>query len=130
MIKTLVAVLGVVILVLMGFVVWGVVRQAEKLDAKIQDQPGEAASKAALQAQALKQREKVPALVGFQEGDLDIPYGCRVEAAEPLGEHYALLRIDGSLAKGCKQVLVVDLKTLESRVRLNLPRKAGKAESD
>ena len=133
MIKALVAVLGLVIVVLLGFVIWGVIRQATLLQADPQDAavavtPSPSSSPTPLPPSALaRSPEKTPALEGVVEAELDLPFGCRIEAAEPFGDRYLALRVEGSLAKGCKQILVIDLQTGAPRVRLTLPRKARPA---
>lgn len=93
-IKALVLGLGAVIVVMIGLVIWGLMRQGESL------------------------RERQGA--GFEELSLAVPPGCRLAAAEPGGEGLLVLRLDGPLERGCQQAVLVDrsLGRVAGRVKL------------
>lgn len=95
-IKALVAGLGIVIVVMIGLVIWGLMRQGERL------------------------RERA----GFQELALPVPAGCSLAAAEPGDGDLLILRLAGPLERGCQQAILVDRGdgTVAGRVRLQAER--------
>lgn len=91
-IKALVAVLGLVIVAMIGLVIWGLLRQGESL-------------------------RKGPA---FEELSLAVPAGCSLAAVEPGGGELLILRLDGPLEHGCQQAVLVDRASgrVTGRIRL------------
>jgi hypothetical protein len=91
-IKALVAVLGLVILAMIGLVIWGLLRQGESL------------------------RQKT----SFEELALAVPAGCSLAAVEPGGGELMILRLEGPLERGCQQAVLVDRAAgqVTGRIRL------------
>lgn len=89
--KALVIGLGLVILALFGGVVYGLLRQAERL-------------------------ERVPAM---SETAVAVPRGCELAEAVPDGA-LLILRLSGPVERGCQQAVIVDpaAGTVVGRVRL------------
>ncbi len=79
-IKAVVFFLGALIVVMIGLVIWGLLRQGERL------------------------REPV----AFEELSLAVPAGCRLAAVEPGEGDLLILRLDGPLERGCQQAVLVD----------------------
>ncbi|MEX2631071.1 MAG: hypothetical protein WD341_14135 [Tistlia sp.] len=79
-IKALVGGLGLVILVMIGLVIWGLMRQGESL------------------------RQET----AFEELALSVPAGCTLAAAEAGGGELLILRLEGPLERGCQQAILVD----------------------
>jgi len=78
--KALVIGMGILIVVGLGFVAYGLVGRTSKLGS---------------------------APVGFGEISLDLPAGCTIAAAESEGGRI-IVRTDGPGERGCQQVLVID----------------------
>lgn len=79
-IKALVVGLGIVIVVMIGLVIWGLMRQGESL------------------------RQKA----AFEDLALPVPAGCSLAAVEPGDGDLLLLRLEGPLERGCQQAVLVD----------------------
>ncbi len=77
--KALVIGLGLVILALLGAVVYGIARQADRL-------------------------ERLPELAEMEVG---VPLGCTLADVVPEGE-LLILRLDGPAERGCQQAVMVD----------------------
>ncbi len=91
--KALVIGMGVLIVLGLAGVVYGIARNAEKLQ----------------QREAAGDAGPAEPLAGFGARTLDTPPGCRLAASHPLGARLLVLRLDGLPERGCQQVLVVDL---------------------
>lgn len=79
-IKALVIGLGAIIVIMIGMVMWGLMRQGESL------------------------REKT----AFEELSLAVPAGCRLAAVAPGRGDLLVLRLEGPLERGCQQAILVD----------------------
>lgn len=77
--KALVIGLGLVILALLGAVIYGIARQADRL-------------------------EQVPDMT---ETDVPVPVGCELAAVVPEGD-LLILRLAGPAERGCQQAVIVD----------------------
>ena len=97
--KALVIVMGLLIVVGLVAVAYGIARNAEKLTVS----------------------EAQPRAATFGERTLDAPPGCRFAEALPLGDSQLLIRLEGLPERGCQQVLVLDLADGSLRGRLILP---------
>lgn len=82
--KGLVVGLGLLIVVMMGLVVWGVLRQAKEMDVKD----------------------------GPYEASLALASGCAIDEILPAGEERMIVRLRGEAAD-CRQILVVSLRSGE-----------------
>lgn len=109
--KGLVIGMSLLIVVGMGLVVWGFLRQADKLETR------KAAEKAAVEAPAtppVAPPAAAPAsesrpLARFGELRLAAPAGCTLAGVTLEGARQLLLRLDGPRERGCQQVVVLDL---------------------
>ncbi len=102
--KALVIALGLVILVLLGAVVFGILRQAERLD-----QATAPMSDRGLERQA----------GDLTETDVAVPVGCRLADVVP-DRDLLVLRLEGPAERGCQQAILVDpaAGTVVARIRL------------
>ena len=89
--KALVIGLGVVILVMLAAVVFGILRQADQLQGRSQPAVVPLADR----------------LDGFAETEVGAPVGCSLAEVVP-DRDLLVLRLDGPAERGCQQVVIVD----------------------
>lgn len=91
--KALVIGMALLIVVGMGLVVYGMLRQADSLRGAPE----------------------------FIEASLPIPADCRLADMQDNGRGLVLLRLDGPVRDGCRSVLLFDLQRGDLRGRIDLP---------
>ena len=91
--KALVIGMGILIIVGLGLVVYGVVRQADNLISR----------------------------QSFGEVSIPVPAGCTLAEADSGDRGLVVLRLVGSAGDGCRQVLLFDSRSGEVRGRIHLP---------
>ena len=106
--KALVILLGLVILVLLGAVVFGILRQADQLAT------GPEAGADAVSPQAEPSWTADPV-----ELEVAVPVGCLLAESQS-ADGLLVLRLDGPAERGCQQVVLVDpvVGAVVARVRL------------
>lgn len=92
-----------IIVVGLGFVVWGILREGQKL----QDRRA-----------------------GFTEAELAIPAGCRLAELAASGDDRLALRLEGPAELGCQEVLIVDPTDGSLRGRLRLVEETEQGKGD
>jgi len=123
--KALVIAMGVLIVLGLVAVAYGLARNAEKLAANRQVEAGEATGGQAPGGQAPGgQAVGTATALGvfgeFGEVALQAPAGCRIAEARPLDGKRLLIRLDGTPSRGCQQVLLIDLTDGQVRGQLTL----------
>lgn len=92
-VKALVIGMGILIIVGLGLVVYGVVRQADNLISRDT----------------------------FGEVTIPLPAGCTLAEASADDRGLVVLRLQGKADDGCRQVLLFDSRSGEMRGRIHLP---------
>ncbi|MGP1257063.1 MAG: hypothetical protein ACTS10_21780 [Kiloniellales bacterium] len=89
--KALVIGLGMVILVMLAAVVFGILRQADQLQGSSESAFDPVADRGG----------------GFAETEIVVPVGCSLAEVVP-DRDLLVLRLDGPAERGCQQVVIVD----------------------